>query len=263
MKNNPRLTYTEEAHDPNENIVDAEFEEIEDSSPADQPQKMLEGSISTEQWFRQQNWLIEILVLLGIAALALFLFGFILGSSPSKPPAAQQELPPSTPVPESTSTEAVQSEESIVMPNGLVAEGNCHMGECAWANIEKASSTDQTNGTKLVLLNILGGISPDTGSKAQDRRQIVWNDAPHQVYAYCSLDLPAVMTKVDGKWQVDIFDFTQGIPDILFDSVDLYSFACHGKLSAWSRPDFAQRYGYKAPAYNEVTIEKPDDITSL
>ncbi|MDE2171742.1 MAG: hypothetical protein KGJ57_20320 [Sphingomonadales bacterium] len=262
MSNDRRLTRLDGEPGINEHIVDAEYVEI-DEEPARSSAFERHRRLTASERFDRHPWYIRIAFFLVLGLFAAAVMGAVFGAASPDSATPQPESSAFPDTEASANEQTDQSEAPPPPPQGLIAEGNCHMGECSWSDITRKIVSQKSDGSRLVTLNILGGTSRDTGSKSEDRKMITWNSDQHQVYVYCSLNLPAVMMNVDGKWQVDILDFTNGIPDILSDSADLYSYACHGKLSAWSRPDFAKRFGYETPIYDSITIEKPEDILSM
>lgn len=265
MNDNRRLTRLPGEPAQHDNIVDADFVEIDPDEPTSTRRSDGHKPIRpSKESGRKPSYLKGCAILLVGLLAAIILIGSVTTPSINQSGMSDEQASASVSsdiAPPSSTTDA-PLESNTVVPRGLVTEGNCHMGVCIWSNILGIFVVKKDQDAELMQATVIGGSSPDTGIKSSDRKQISWDGDSHQIYIFCSHDLPAVMVKDGDRWQVDILDFVQGIPDILNGSANIYSYACHGKLSLWSKAGFAERYGYKSPIYNEVTVEKPEDIFS-
>jgi hypothetical protein len=165
----------------------------------------------------------------------------------------------------------VDSESQQLTTDGPINPqiGACHMGECSWS-VEKARETIKEESTgRLIKVTLLGGTSHYAGNDYPQRyvrsERISWNEAPHDVYAFCSKTLPAVMLQDGDSWQTDIIDFVNGPPGVLQGSAAMYVQVCHGAATAYPDDDFAARYGYVAapPEIEDPAISTPSDIFAL
>lgn len=151
--------------------------------------------------------------------------------------------------------------------NGQIALGRCHMGECSWSREIAMNLVEQRDDDRLFKINLLGGTSTMRGSRFPkldgSDADITWNDKSHEVYVFCSQELPAVVSKFDREWQVDVLDFVNGPPGVLEGSAALYSNYCHGNSLAWTSAGFSSKHGYGVPVSDEILIKKgPHELFS-
>jgi hypothetical protein len=162
------------------------------------------------------------------------------------------------------------NEAPVAIDDGNVPQlGACHMGECSWS-VEKARDTvRQEADDKLIKVTLQGGTSQHPSNNYPQRyarsERISWNQAPHDVYVFCSKTLPAVMLQDGGSWQTDVLDFVNGPPGVLESSATLYVRVCHGPTAAYPSDDFAARYGYVTEPLelDEGAVSTPTDIVAL
>lgn len=108
------------------------------------------------------------------------------------------------------------------------------------------------------MLKLLGGSSDNDDN--QKKVKIKWNKSPHNVYIFCSKELPAVFMKSEGKFQVDVLDFSQGIPGVYESSANLYRETCHSNSKNLSDEELAKKFKYNPSPESDINISKPTDI---
>ena len=97
-------------------------------------------------------------------------------------------------------------------------------------------------------------------SAPEGSHRISWNRQPHQVFIFCSRQLPATILPDEGRLQVDILDFVGGPSPPMESSAALYVRTCHPGED-WTADGFAARHGYRAQdEERELNLTRPEDI---
>jgi len=131
---------------------------------------------------------------------------------------------------------------------------SCHGGECSWSITRSQAIVRQDARGTLYRLTLLGGSAPE-GS-----HRISWNRQPHELYIFCSRQLPATILPDEGRLQVDILDFVGGPSPPMESSASLYVRTCHPGED-WTADGFAARHGYRAQdEERELNLTRPEDI---
>ena len=131
---------------------------------------------------------------------------------------------------------------------------SCHGGDCSWSITRSQTVVRQDMRGTLYRLTLLGGSAPE-GS-----HRISWNREPHELFIFCSRQLPATILPDEGHLQVDILDFVDGPSPPLESSASLYVRTCHPGED-WTADGFAARHGYRAQdEQREINLARPEDI---
>jgi len=143
---------------------------------------------------------------------------------------------------------------ALAAPAAAPELNSCHGGICSWS-ITRARTLVRQDGTGILhRLSLLGGTA------GEGSRRIRWQRQPHDVFIFCSSNLPTVILRVESRWQADVIDFVTGPPSYMESSASLYMRTCHpGEDMA--APGFATRHGYQVedPDQN-ITLTRPEDI---
>ena len=132
---------------------------------------------------------------------------------------------------------------------------DCPYEECGVAREVSRQLVRQVGDARLIRLSILGG--------AKSGIKVDWEETPHDVFAFCSVRLPALIVQTNGGWQVDVLDQVAGPPTALATSQALYERACHPGVG--DVLDRAAELGYHALSddQSEVAIQKPEDMFNV
>jgi hypothetical protein len=142
--------------------------------------------------------------------------------------------------------------------------GGCQRDVCSWRKQLSRDLVGSSAAGALFRVTFLGGSAPDSGRKPS----IKWNRKPHDVYVFCSKQLPAVMMQVDGSLQVDALGISpdEYPPPVLYTSASIYMEVCH------NTPDqdlnvLAKRFGYAVSSQDAEAmsqgIKVPEDVLKV
>lgn len=139
---------------------------------------------------------------------------------------------------------------------GPVKVGDCKADSCSVSReVSRETVAVGTDG-EIIKLTILGGESDAEGSA------MTWNDAPHTVFVFCSVKLPAVALKTDEGWQVDALDF-EFLPGVLYASASLYGQACHPEDTKFPATSAVYGYGALPESVGDIEISDPKDLFKI
>jgi len=140
--------------------------------------------------------------------------------------------------------------------------GRCHMDSCSWSKTIKKETIKSSKQDKLIRLVLLGGESNNEPSNNEELNnpKITWSKDTHEVFVFCSTKLPSVILKDDTNYQVDIFDFSTGVPGVLESGANLYKETCYPNTHNLSDSDLVKKYNYSPLPEIDVHIKNPVDI---
>jgi hypothetical protein len=169
------------------------------------------------------------------------------------------DLPEANSTPEANGNNSTVSTPTLqdASTDSSVQPGRCGMEECSWSKALSRDVIQADQRGRLIEVTLLGG------SSRSEKSRITWNDRPHDVYVFCSTALPTVMMEADGRWQVDVLDFIDGIPGVLETSAAIYGEFCHAGDSRFPTDAEALGYAHIDDEKEDIQVERPTDIFAV
>lgn len=250
--------------EPLEDIVDAEFVEIDNDAPApgQTRRQPLDDGAAWREWWRKQTsfqkagW---------IGAPLLLLVIFTPQSPPSSDAPASEASVAAIPAEVQTGFASDASPASDVPAEEQLIDACYHFDACGKFRILDKDQVAAQGDERLVKSALLFGSIPEGPDENQPNGgPIQWEANPRTYYALCSRSRPLIAFRVGSKWLAQTFDFLDGIQGVEQDSASIYEALCHSYF-ANELASNARSIGYlpNAEGGNQFEIDSPLRLLSL
>lgn len=221
-----RFEHRNARHD---DIVDAEFVEIDDEAPPAPEQRTRQSNDDGRRgWWDKQSfperatWLIMPLLILGMCSWG--------GSSPNGAPSSGATSGTTAEdVPASATTSSVRAVDAAA--EEPLIDACYHFDSCSKLRILRQSQVAVEGRERLVKASLLLGTIPYTPGDDEPKGSIQWERQRKPYFALCSPARPMLVFPIGSRWIAHTFDFVGGIPGADQDLASIYQALCHGFFS--------------------------------
>lgn len=242
---------------PREDIVDAEFIEIEgEAAPKSQARRDPPSVRSAwQEWWNKQStlaksvWIVAPILLLAMCSS---------GDSSSSDDAASEAIVEVVPTSESSVAASDTPAASANQAAEQLISACYHLDACGQFRILDSQQVATQGNERLVKASLLYGIIPIAPGEDEPHGPVQWEARPKTYYALCSRSRPLIAFRADSKWIAQTFDFVGGIPGVAQNSANIYQVLCHGYFADELATN-ARSLGYlpNAEGGNQFEIDSP------